>query len=833
MPTALRAFLMLKQPSGWSVTVHRDLEDLVSAWLGRQDPMFTVGVLHVGFDRPPSTEFEGIVSERVGRLLVTTSAKHALPTTFGASEGELARVGSLGIHLGTRGWGYVVDDSELPPLEAVSAPVAVGKLSGWVLLFVRDYPELGNVLREAAIFDDADYLERESSLDNDLRKAAGIYRLDCLIAGDRSDPCAVARAAPPWLSDRTFDSMNPSVRVTNVFRVLKIQTVADLATHSIGGLLQTQNFGRKSANDVMVALEAALDDGPHFEDRFEFEGVTSTLIESIKRSLFKYEDRSREIMLRRMGLGMEPETLQELGERYGVSRERIRQVEAKVTRRLIREEIWDDLLSHKLTTLVSNRRMPLPLRGIDAADSWFDGIGEEAHALRYLLSMVSEGPAKIVRIDEIEYIGMLDQETWEGSVGEARRFLESGAGSAWTEDHCRAGVIAILPESCSEFRDLLWEHASRYGQFVDVEGNKTLVSYGRGAETIVHAVLAASDRPLHYSEIASLASLRAGREIDARRAHNAAASVAFLMDRGVYGLDRHITVTPEHMALVAEQAAEIVFEGEPGRQWHTNELVTELIERGLAIEGMDKYLLDIALRKSGQLERLGRLVWHDVESPSADANRIDIRQAVIVALQDAGEPLSADQIRERVRHIRGVNGAFQIHPIDPVIRIAPSIWGLNDRDIPIKRREQPKILGALVDILAKRGSGIHESELAHSSVLASMGLTVPAFFSLAITDSRLRTSTGRFLYLAEWGSPRRVGIADAVRSFISSSAMPVTFSEISEAVRGQVQRDFPSSAISACLQALGAVYDTASETWTLSDEQAETEEDTPQLLDVG
>jgi len=738
-------------------------------------------------------------------------------------------VGSLGVHLGTRGWGYVVDDAELPPLEAAPTPVAVGKLSGWVLPFVRDHPEAGDALRQAAIFDDADYLERESSLDKELRKATGLYRLSCLIAGDRSDPCAIARAAPPWLTHRTFDSMNPSVRVTNVFKNLKIQTVADLATHSIGGLLQTQNFGRKSANDLMSALEIALEEGPQPEDRLEHEGATSTLIESIKRSLFKYEDRSRDIMLRRMGLGEPPETLQELGARYDVSRERIRQVEAKVTRRLVREEIWDDLLTHKLTRLLNNRRMPLPLKGIDAADPWFAGIGEEAHALRYLLFNVSEGPAKVVRIDEIDYVGMLDQETWEGSVGEARRYLESGAGSAWTEDHCRAGVDAILSESCSEFRDLLWEHASRYSQFVEGEAGKTLVSYGRGAETFVHAVLTASDRPLHYSEIASLATQRAGREIDSRRAHSAASSIAFLMGRGVYGLDRHINIEPQEMMLVAEQAADIVFEGEPGRQWHTNELVTELIERGLAIEALDKYVLDIALRKAGQLERLGRLVWHDVRSPSADASRIDIRQAVIVALQEAGEPLSADQIRERVRQIRGVNGAFQIHPIDPVIRLAPSIWGLNDRDIPIKRPDQPKLLSGLVEILAKRGSGIHESELAQSSVLASMGLTVPAFFSLATTDARLRTSTGRFLYLGEWGNPRRESIADAVRAVVSSATMPLAFSEISDAVRERVRRDFPSSAISGCLQALGAFHDPIAGTWTLQDaRQDDLDDDPPQ-----
>src|SRR5262249_17753389 len=151
-------------------------------------------------------------------------------------------------------------------------------------------------------------------------------------------------------------------------------------------------------------LKIALEDGPIRKNPLESETVHSTLIECVKASLLKYPERARDIMFKRMGLGQRPATLQELGDQHGVTRERVRQIEAAVTKRLIREEIWDDLLTEKLAGLMENRRMPLPLKGIEAVDSWFAGMGQEEEALAYLLANVSTGPAKLLEIEGTEYI---------------------------------------------------------------------------------------------------------------------------------------------------------------------------------------------------------------------------------------------------------------------------------------------------------------------------------------------------------------------------------------------------------------------------------------------
>src|SRR5690606_23901169 len=138
--------------------------------------------------------------------------------------------------------------------------------------------------------------------------------------------------------------------------------------------------------------------------------------------------------------------------------------------------------------------------------------------------------------------------------------------------------------------------------------------------------------------------------------------------------------------------------------------------------------------------------------------------------QEAGAPLSTDDVRKRVMESRGVDKLFQIFPVDPVIRIAPGVWGLNDRDLPIKRPEQGRFLDALVDLLRERRAGLHYTELERSAALKSWGLSVTAFFSLATLDPRLRVSTGRYLYLHEWGGPRRESLGQAVRAVMLEDA---------------------------------------------------------------
>lgn len=130
---------------------------------------------------------------------------------------------------------------------------------------------------------------------------------------------------------------------------------------------------------------------------------TDTPAEIIERALKTLDDRSRDIIIRRFGLGGCVETLEQVGAVYGVTRERIRQIEARSIRRLRHQimpalkravlvhgdEAWRCLCHGAIVTQADlgagKRRLPgafvlaLELSQLSLAD-WLSEYGQRLHA---------------------------------------------------------------------------------------------------------------------------------------------------------------------------------------------------------------------------------------------------------------------------------------------------------------------------------------------------------------------------------------------------------------------------------------------------------------------
>ena len=246
-------------------------------------------------------------------------------------------------------------------------------------------------------------------------------------------------------------------------------------------------------------------------------------------------------------------------------------------------------------------------------------------------------------------------------------------------------------------------------------------------------------------------------------------------------------------------------------------------------DGLGKYVLDIALAGSSMLRPLGKMTWIAVAADTDDQLRIDVHRAVVAIVQAAGRPLSTSEIKERLTAVRGVNEFFQIFPIDPLIRVQPGRWGINDRDVPIPREGQRELVQQLVHILDKKQSGIHASEL--PGILPLRDSPPDAFLSIASQDKRLKIAQGRYVYLAEWGSPRRETIGHAVSAVLEGAARPLALGKIARLVETRIGRKIDKPVISGALQALEAEFNDATGEWSLNRLSPDDDEDTAELSD--
>jgi predicted Zn-ribbon and HTH transcriptional regulator len=154
------------------------------------------------------------------------------------------------------------------------------------------------------------------------------------------------------------------------------------------------------------------------------------------------------------------------------------------------------------------------------------------------------------------------------------------------------------------------------------------------------------------------------------------------------------------------------------------------------------------------------------------------------------------------------------------------LWGLNDRDIPLNQDQQRMLVEQLVAALQSRGEGIHVSEL--SSVLNNsdyLACTPQALLSIATQDPQLTANVGKYLYLAAWGHARRENVIDALRATLEQARSPLTIDEVVARVETRLKRGIVRTSIYSRMQAIGAKYEPATQTWALPEANDTAEEE--------
>jgi hypothetical protein len=120
---------------------------------------------------------------------------------------------------------------------------------------------------------------------------------------------------------------------------------------------------------------------------------------------------------------------------------------------------------------------------------------------------------------------------------------------------------------------------------------------------------------------------------------------------------------------------------------------------------------------------------------------------------------------------------------------------------------------------------MHLSELERSNLMSVSGLSAQGLFSLAVGDSRLKVNSGQYLYLAEWGGPRRESMSEAVAAVLTPSAPPLALDEILLQVEKRMRRLCDRRSLINCLHALEVEMDPSTEKWSLNSPSPPAEEE--------
>lgn len=729
------------------------------------------------------------------------------------------------------------------------------RVDGWISEGQED-TAVALVLERAQIGSDRAYLACRHLLCAADRLRADRRRLqyfaDISTGAQSSDPL------PLYLIDASLTKIRavPScslilgVRATNCIRVGRLSTIGEIVDKGLDGLLAIKNCGKKTVTEITAAIwrltgdwlngrgnfqaEMRGLDGP---DNVDIEGpggavsgaaaeTGESLIVGLRNSMAQLPEKDQIILRGRFGLSGRVETLEQLGRILGVTRERIRQIEARSIEGLLKSAQWPQLLRVKMADVLRTATEPAWLVLAPMWDPFFEGFEPGEVVLERLIEVFGggeshcfeiEGARLVARISGEEFAALRQQFLHEVRTLVPKRPTRFELEVLAESRALNAGARELYAEIMKAAEGLL--HFARPPGVAE----EMLVAYGRGAEQIVIEVLEEAETPLHYSEVHSRVEARCGEVVEIRRVHNALNQPSvFAFGRGVYGLRRHLNFSDSEMEELREAAEEVVLSGGPNRQWHAQEIIDQLpFDSGFDLSLLNPYTLHLILANTRRLRYLNRMIWVAESSEyRSSADRIDIAQACTRILRDAGRPLTRNELLASLSDWRGIGRHFQIHSTDEVVSIAPGVWGLKSRDIPLTSAEVEEILDAVARRLAQTGEGLHQSELKPAlkteGLLFANDLDAYWVLSLAGADSRFHVVNGGYVGLSSWGSTRRFTPAAAAKSIRESIVNATPMRELLPKIQSLAKRELGKLEVAAALRSAGFEFDGETDLWKVA-----------------
>jgi RNA polymerase sigma factor (sigma-70 family) len=284
-----------------------------------------------------------------------------------------------------------------------------------------------------------------------------------------------------------------SVRATNVFAAENYKTIGDLLSlreiDMLALLSKTfnhPNFSRKTLNEVIGVLgDYGLKLGneteaysKRYNNYREEQRLPNTMIERFRQALASIHNNRDNREINVILLRGENRTLEEIGQRYGVTRERIRQIEAKAHRKLkhpsrnFKATYWSD----KLHKIFDQRRFwPVTMEDIGEIDEGFSHQEHERGLLSYIIRYENRTWLHFVEFDGNIYLSRMNQKTLDVARLNVKNLMVHCLGNTLNEIELTAEFI--VPPEGLEFAGLLVEDALKHSIFEQRDGHEVLLTY--------------------------------------------------------------------------------------------------------------------------------------------------------------------------------------------------------------------------------------------------------------------------------------------------------------------------------------------------------------------
>lgn len=564
-------------------------------------------------------------------------------------------------------------------------------------------------------------------------------------------------------NDTQIRELPLSRKVMSSLEVVGIDTAGAISEEAVRRLSENHLLDTAEA-DILIremcavrdlAMEAAAEREP------------ASLRELYGAAISKLAPRERDVFEARNGRHDPALTLQEVGKGAGVTRERIRQIEQKANATLTRTSRFRVRVRLALMRAFERARGPLFVDSLAVEDAFFDWPDGRTEFTAALLILVADQGLRSIEIDGRHALVRSHCEDWRQIMKAARELVEPLLAASLSEDTFPLVVDGAakslgVPEMSDRIRVLLLEDADWSAP--DEYGARHLVSFDFSSLTVLRSILEASETPLALTDLCQRFEEAQGRTYAEAYVRRALARLeARVFERGVYGLPKHLRLSPSELEDLVAEAESLVAGERESRQWHTSEIAALLREAGHPLEGLSVNELRIALEHSTRLEYLGRLVWKMREDEGGPSSRLGIRDLAIGLLREAGVPLTTRQLRDGISKVRGVNATlFMLQPGEGIARIGANKWGLIARDFgPMASR------GADIDLLyaalSERNTAVDEEDIAAIDGLSG-DLSPRQLIGLAQMDSRFRMFRGGFVGCAEWNSSGRIAETETLRA---------------------------------------------------------------------